>query len=91
MQNGKVKLAMKTDKIPSYTLVTEKSLQGFNFKNIDFRNFSFETTNEVFLIYKIKQKKIKEISLKIYSDELDKPFGVFSMVLEAFVGGYTKK
>lgn len=91
MQNGKVKLAMKTDKTPNYTLVTEKSLQGFNFKNIDFRNFSFETTNEVFLIYKIKQKKIKEISLKIYSDELDKPFGVFSMILEAFIGGYTKK
>lgn len=91
MQNGKVKLAMKTDKTPDYTLVTEKSLQGFNFKNIDFRNFSFKTTNEVFLIYKIKQKKIKEISLKIYSDELDKPFGVFSMILEAFIGGYTKK
>lgn len=91
MQNGKVKLAMKTDKTPNYTLITEKSLQGFNFKNIDFKNFSFETTNEVFLIYKIKQKKIKEISLKIYSDELDKPFGIFSMILEAFVGGYTKK
>ena len=91
MQNGKVKLAIKTDKMPKYTFVTEKSLQGFNFNHIDFTNFSFNTTNEVFLIYKIKQKKIKEISLKIYSDEIDKPFGLFSMVLEAFVGGYTKK
>ena len=91
MQNGRVKIAMKTDKIPDYKYVTEKSLQGFDFNKINFENFSFNTTNEVFLIYKIKQKKIKEISLKIYSDEKDKPFGVFQMILEAFVGGYTKK
>ena len=91
MQNGKVKLAMRTDKMPEYSYVTEKALQGFSFNHIDFSNFSFATTNEVFLIYKIKQKKIKEISLKIYSDELDKPFGLFSMVLESFVGGYAKK
>lgn len=91
MQNGKVKMAIKTDKTPTYRFVMEQSLQGFSFDNIDFSNFSFATTNEVFLIYKIKQKKIKEISLKIYSDELNKPFGVFQMVIEAFVGGYVKK
>lgn len=91
MQTGKVKIAVKTDKMPEYVMTTEKSLKGFDFGNIDFSNFSFATTNEVFLIYKVKQKKIKEISLKIYSDELNKPFGVFSMVLEAFVGGYAKK
>lgn len=92
MQNGKVKLGVKTDKTKeSYAQAVEKTLSGFNFNNIDFNNFSFITTNEFFLIYKIKQKKIKEISLKIYSDELDKPFGVFSMMLEAFIGGYVKK
>ena len=91
MQNGKVKVGVRTDKMPGYTQVAEKIIQGFDFNHIDFSNFSFATTNEVFLIYKIKQKKVKEVSLKIYSDELDKPFGVYSMVLEAFVGGYAKK
>lgn len=91
MQNGKVKIAIKTDKMPTYRFVTEKSTSGFDFGNVDFSNFSFITTEENFLIYKIKQKKIKEISLKIYSDELNKPFGVFQMVLEAFIGGYVKK
>lgn len=91
MQNGKVKLSVRTDKMSEFKKVSEKSLQGFNFNNIDFNNFSFTTTNEVFLIFKVKQKKIKEVSLKIYSDEVNKPFGVFSMTLEAFVGGYTKK
>ena len=91
LQNGLVKIAVKTEKEPGYTDVTEKSIQGFNFNNIDFSNFSFATTNEVFLVYKIKKKKAKEVSLKIYSDELNKPFGVYSMTLEAFVGGYAKK
>lgn len=91
MQNGRVKLAVKTDKKSNYIFVTEKSLKGFDFNNIDFENFSFATTDEIFLIYKIKQKKIKEVSMKIYSDELDKPFGIYSMNLEAFIGGYTKK
>jgi len=91
MQNGRVKLAVRTDKMAQFKKITEKSLQGFNFNNIDFNNFSFATTNEVFLVYKIKQKKIKEVSLKIYSDDLNKPFGIFLMTLEAFVGGYAKK
>ena len=28
---------------------------------------------------------------KYYSDELDKPFGLYSAVLEAFIGGYAKR
>lgn len=91
MQNGTVKMAIKTDKMPTYRFMIEKSISGFDFNNIDFSNFSFITTEGNYLIYKIKQKKIKEISLKIYSDKLNKPFGVFQMTLEAFIGGYTKK
>ncbi len=91
LQNGKIKIAVKNDKTPGYVFFKEKSLQGFSFKKISFSNFSFATTSENFFIYKIKQKKVKEISLKLYSDELNKPFGVFSMVLEAFIGGYIKK
>lgn len=91
MQNGTVKMAIKTDKMPTYRFMMEKSISGFDFNNIDFSNFSFITTGNNYLIYKIKQKKIKEISLKIYSDKLNKPFGVFQMTLEAFIGGYTKK
>lgn len=91
MPNGNAKIAMKTDKTPDYRYISEKTLKGFKFNDINFSDFSFSTTSEKFFIYKIKQKKIKEISLKIYSDRANKPFGVFSMTLEAFVGGYTKK
>jgi hypothetical protein len=91
IQNGKTKLAIRTERMSDFEYLTQKNLNGFNFGDIDFENFSFENTKEVYLIYKIKKKKIHEISLKFYSDELDKPFGIYSIILEAFIGGYVKK
>lgn len=89
--NGLIKIARRTDKSTEYKYTTQKSATGFNFNNIDFANFSFITTNKFYLIYKIKEKKIIELSLKFYSDEKDRPFGLYSSVIEAFVGGYVKK
>lgn len=89
--NGLIKVARKTDKSDEYKYTTEKSATGFSFKNINFANFSFITTNKSYMIYKIKEKKINQLSLKFYSDEKDKPFGIYSAVIEAFVGGYVKK
>lgn len=88
--NGKIKVAVKTNK-KEETFITSKSLNGFNFTNIDFSNFSFLNKNENYMRYKIKEKKFIEISLKFYSDELDKPFGLHSAILEAFIGGYIKR
>ena len=89
--NGIIKIARRTDKSNEYKYTTEKSATGFSFLNIDFSNFSFITINKSYLIYKIKEKKINEISLKFYSDEKDRPFGLYGAVIEAFVGGYVKK
>ncbi len=89
--NGIIKIARRTDKSSEYKYTTQKSANGFNFKNINFANFSFVTTNKSYLIYKIKEKKIVELSIKFYSDEKDKPFGIYSSTIEAFAGGYVKK
>lgn len=89
--NGLVKIAKKTDKMNEYSYVTQKSANGFSFVNVDFRNFTFITSNQSYVVIKIKEKKINEMSLKFYSDELDKPFGIYSATSEAFVGGYVKK
>lgn len=89
--NGIIKIARKTDKSPEYKYTTQKSANGFNFGNLDFTNFSFITTNKSYFIHKIKEKKIVELSLKFYSDEKDKPFGLYSSTIEAFAGGYVKK
>ena len=91
IQNGRVKIARRTDKSEDYKYTTEKSATGFSFNNISFANFSFVTTNKSYVLYKIKEKKINELSLKFYSDEKDKPFGIYSATIEAFIGGYIKK
>lgn len=91
IQNGIIKLARKTDKSEEFKYVTQKSATGFSFVGLNFENFSFITTNKSYLLYKIKEKKINELSLKFYSDEKDKPFGLYSATIEAFVGGYIKK
>lgn len=89
--NGLIKIAKKTDKSNEYQYVTQKSANGFKFDKLDFSNFSFVTTDKSYLVYKIKSKKINELSLKFYSDEKDKPFGIFSSTIEAFAGGYVKR
>lgn len=88
--NGIIKIAEKTNKSEE-RLITSKSATGFDYGNIDYSNFSYTTTNDSHIVYKIKEKKFIEISLKFYSDELDKPFGIYEAILEAFVGGYVKR
>lgn len=89
--NGEIKVSEITNKTQEEKYITKYSATGFDFGNIDFSNFSFETNNKSYIVYKIKEKKFVELSLKFYSDELDKPFGIYSAILEAFVGGYVKK
>ena len=89
--NGLIKVGRRSNKYEDYRYITEKSLDGFDFVGLDFSNWSFTTTSQSYIVFKIKEKKINEISLKVYSDEKDKPFGLYSITLEAFVGSYIKK
>ena len=89
--NGLIKVARRNNKYMEYRYLTEKSLDGFDFYGLDFSNFSFTTTNQSYLVFKMKEKKVNEVSIKVYSDEKDKPFGLYSITLEAFVGSYIKK
>lgn len=71
--------------------INRKSLHGFNYNSCTYDNFSYFSKNDSYIMYKIKEKKFIELSLKFYSDELDKPFGLYSATIEAFVGGYIKR
>lgn len=87
--NGQIKLGIETNK-SNYKDIGKWSSTGFDFANIDFNNFSFATTQNSRIVFKLKEKKIIDISLKFYSDEMDKPFGLYNAVLEVFTGGYVK-
>lgn len=63
---------------------------GFSYTDFKYEDFSYNTSQKMSVIYKIKEKKWTNISLIFYSDELNKPFGIFDAVLEAFIGGYVK-
>lgn len=89
--NGIIKVLETTNKKNEEKFIAKYSASGFDFTNLDFTNFSFITQNNSYIVYKIKEKKFVELSLKFYSDELDKPFGIYSAIIEAFIGGYVKK
>lgn len=89
--NGKVKVAERTNKNTVDKFIKEYASGGFDFGNIDFENFEFSTDVTSNIVYKIKEKKWVELQLKFYSDELDKPFGIYDSIIEAFVGGYVKR
>lgn len=91
IQNGKIKISEETNKKPEEKLLIEASSNGFDFNNIDFANMSFATGENSYIVFRVKEKKIIDISLKVYSDELDKPFGLINLVLQAFLGGYVKR
>lgn len=89
--NGKVKVAERTNKNTVDKFIKEYASGGFDFGNIDFENFEFSTDVTSNIVYKIKEKKWIELQLKFYSDELDKPFGIYDSIIETFVGGYVKR
>lgn len=88
--NGVVKIAERTN-CKKDRFIGRKSLSGFCYDSFDYSNFSYISLNDSYVVYKIKEKKFLELSMKFYSDELDKPFGLYSATLEAFVGGYVKR
>ena len=91
LQNGRLKIAEKTNKSNSWKLIKEVSSNGFNYRNIDYANFSYVSGDNTYVVFRVKEKKIIDISLKIYSDELNKPFGLAEINLEAFISGYVKR
>ena len=46
------------------------------------------TDEKGYIVYRVKEKKFKWLQLEFSSN---KPFGLFSCTLEAFVAGYVKR
>lgn len=89
--NGRIKVAERTNKVLIDKHIKDYTSGGFDYGDIDYSNFAYTTSNASNIVYKIKEKKWIELQLKFYSDELDKPFGIYDAFIEAFVGGYVKR
>ena len=86
---------------PSYTKTTNKkggvlTLKKMNNDEIEITSILDgveKKTKEVvdekgYCVYKVKNKKFKQIQFKISSD---KPFGLFDMTIQGFIAGYVKR
>lgn len=106
IQNGKIKIATKTNRENAWTLVKEASTNGFSFLteqdggSFDFSNFTFEAGDYSYIVFRLKKKKFIDLQLKFYLDDvvedgvhinLDKPFGIALVEIENFLGGYAKR
>lgn len=96
--NSVFKIAVSTDKEGWDDILTSYTT-GFSFENL--RQFLLDTTGKLhisfgtgargFLVFKVKKRKIKYFSIKFYSDEIDRPFGLYEATVEFTVDDYVKK
>ena len=89
VQNGKVTISVKTDRKDWKELKTV-AISGFDFDNLDFDNFSFGTGDNMYVVFRVKMKKIKHISFKFSCNELDKKFGLYQLNTSAYLGSFVK-
>lgn len=92
IQNSMVKLKEYDDRKKIEKAITKFISNGFDFANLSFKkdDFAFNTGDDCQMKFKIKAKKWGQIQLVFFSDELNKPFGIFNATLEAYMGGYMK-
>lgn len=75
IQNGKIKIATKTNRENDWTLVKEASTNGFDFTteieggSFDFSNFSFDSGDYSYVVFRLKKKKFIDLQLKFYLDD----------------------
>ena len=75
IQNGRIKIATKTNRENEWTLVKEASTNGFSFVTVqdggsfDFDNFSFVSGDFAYIVFRLKKKKFIDLQLKFYLDD----------------------
>lgn len=75
IQNGRLKIAVKTNKEQEWTTVKEASTNGFSFKTIQdggsfsFSNFTFVSGDFAYIVFRLKKKKFIDLQLKFYIDD----------------------
>ena len=99
--NSKWTTTKDTFKYDSYRKITNKRGGTADVKMMNNDSIKLKTRTEIreneigtyndekgYIVYRIKEKKFKWIQLEFSSN---KPFGLFSCTLEAFIGGYVKR
>ena len=84
-----VKVYFKTNKSIN-EFIQEENIDVFNFNDIDFERFTFNTVDEPSIVFvKKKAKKVNLFKIKLENDRTE-PFGILSMQIEYRIAGKIK-
>lgn len=89
MTRSAVKIKVRTNKKPFHQIARINS-GLFSFSDMDFDDFSFDTTDEKYFALKEKEKQWIEKQYFIYSDELQKPFALYYIAYRYTIAGRIK-
>ena len=84
-----VKVCIRTDK-DFEKLVREKSAGIFNFEDINFSDFTFNTSEYMVVPFNAKFKKYKAIQVICRNDKVNQAFGVLGIIRRYVIGNYAK-
>lgn len=71
-----VKIYLKED--GAFVLADEKNVDVFDFEDIDFDRFTFNTSTDVNVLFtKVKTKRVVTTQIKFENDALNEPFGIY--------------
>ena len=87
---GKIKIGVRTDRV-GWKSIEHPQNNIFGFDDMEFDNFSFETSQRITIPLSEKEKRWTEKQYRIYSDEYKRPFGIFSMSYRYRVAGRIKE
>ena len=90
LQNSAIKIKVRTNKKP-YEQISRINSTIFSFDNIDFSDFSFNTTEQSLFSVKEKEKKWVEKQYFLYSDEYLKPFALYYLSFRYTIAGRYKE
>ena len=84
------KIRVRTNRKP-YEQIARINSRYFSFDNVDFADFSFETTEQSLFAIREKEKKWIEKQYFIYTDEYAKPFALYYVCYRYVIAGRFKE
>lgn len=72
--------------------ITEKAMDIFNWEDIDFERFTFNTNESPQEIYFNKKvRRYKRLQIIIRNDEINEPFGIHEIIKTYVIGNYSRR
>ncbi|MBR2180978.1 MAG: hypothetical protein IJ949_03705, partial [Oscillospiraceae bacterium] len=84
-----VKICIRTDK-DAERQIKEQSAGVFNFEDLDFNDFTFNTSEYLVVPFNAKFKKYKAIQVIVRNDKVNQAFGVLGIIRRYVIGNYVK-